>query len=101
MSSSNNPQQPYLSVQETSQSSSAPPSPSTAPTPISASATPPAILVHPVLQAQTDSFNESLANPSSNPEMSNYSSSPSDYSYPSSTGGAPGGGSGIVSQVMS
>lgn len=57
------------------------------------------IKFHPLLEAQTKSFNESLEASANSTEMSNYSSSPSDYSYPSSTSGATYGSNSTVSQV--
>lgn len=58
------------------------------------------INIHPLLEAQTISFNENLEAPEDITEMSNYSSSSSDYSYSFSTRDAAYGSDRvIVSQV--
>lgn len=59
-----------------------------------------AIVIHPIIEAQTISFNDSLRTSEDITEMSNYSSSPNDYSYSlSARGTVPGSNQSTISQV--
>lgn len=105
MAPSSNSTSRYLSVGYSgNRSSSAPPSTSTetSSTFIRTSEAPQycAIVIHPTIEAQTISFNDSLETSEDITQMSNYSSSPSDYSYSlSACGTVNGSNQNTISQV--
>lgn len=84
----------YLSIDNSeNRSASAPPSISSFPSsrgPTDTSHSPSQKLqIHPILEAQTESFNEIIAASDNTAEMAHYSSNTCEYSYPASTSGAP------------